>query len=84
MEAQVDYVISGLPVPSFPKDLQRDLFRVVKAVLRPEGTYNQITELPWVYQGFYRRFFDEVRFIFEPRNFPPAGAYICRGVKDFA
>jgi phosphatidylethanolamine/phosphatidyl-N-methylethanolamine N-methyltransferase len=79
---QADYVISGLPVPSFPKDLQRDLFRVVKQVLAPEGTYNQITEMPWVYWRFYRRFFDDVRFVFEPRNIPPAGAYFCRGVKD--
>jgi len=80
--AQVDYVISGLPVPSFPKDLQRDLFRAVRAVLSPEGTYNQITELPWVYWRFYRKYFESVRFAFEPRNFPPAGAYFCRGVKD--
>jgi phospholipid N-methyltransferase len=79
---RADYVISGLPVPSFPKDLQRELFRVVRRVLAPEGSYNQITELPWVYQGLYRGFFDEVRFAFEPRNFPPAGAYFCRGVKD--
>ena len=81
---RADYVISGLPVPSFPRDLQRDLFRVVKRVLAPGGTYNQITELPWVYQGLYRKFFDDVRFAFEPRNFPPAGAYFCRGVKDVA
>jgi phosphatidylethanolamine/phosphatidyl-N-methylethanolamine N-methyltransferase len=81
---QVDTVISGLPVPSFPKDLQRELFRAVKAILAPGGTYNQITELPWVYWRFYRRFFDDVRFCFEPRNFPPAGAYFCRGVKDIA
>ena len=79
---RVDHVISGLPVPSFPKDLQRDLFRVVRRVLDPSGTFNQITEMPWVYWRFYRRFFDEVRFAFEPRNFPPAGAYFCRGVKD--
>ena len=75
-------MISGLPVPSFPRDLQRDLFRAVKQVLVPEGTYNQITEMPLVYWRFYKRFFDEVRFAFEPRNFPPAGAYFCRGVKD--
>ena len=81
---RADHVISGLPVPSFPKDLQRDLFRVVKRVLAPGGTYNQITELPWVYQGLYRKFFNDVRFAFEPRNFPPAGAYFCRGVKDVA
>ena len=81
---QVDYVISGLPVPSFPRDLQRDLFRVVKQILAPGGTYNQITEMPWVYWRFYQRFFDEVRFAFEPRNFPPAGAYFCRGVKELS
>jgi phospholipid N-methyltransferase len=79
---QADFIISGLPVPSFPKDLQRDLFRMVKRFLSPAGTFNQITELPWVYWRFYRRFFDEVGFVFEPRNFPPAGAYFCRGVKD--
>ncbi|MBX6312562.1 MAG: methyltransferase domain-containing protein [Isosphaeraceae bacterium] len=79
---QADAIISGLPVPSFPKDLQRELMRVVRRTLSPEGTYNQITELPWVYQGFYRQFFDDVRFLFEPRNFPPAGAYLCRGPKE--
>jgi phosphatidylethanolamine/phosphatidyl-N-methylethanolamine N-methyltransferase len=80
--SRVDYVISGLPVPSFPRDLQHDLFRVVKQILSPSGTFNQITEMPWVYWRFYKRFFNEVQFAFEPRNFPPAGAYFCRGVKD--
>jgi phosphatidylethanolamine/phosphatidyl-N-methylethanolamine N-methyltransferase len=81
---RADYVISGLPVPSFPGDLQLELFRVVKRVLAPEGSYNQITEMPLVYKGLYKRFFDDVRFAFEPRNFPPAGAYFCRGVKEIA
>jgi phosphatidylethanolamine/phosphatidyl-N-methylethanolamine N-methyltransferase len=81
---QVDCVVSGLPVPSFPPGLQRHLFRAVKQILVPEGTYNQITELPLVYWPFYKRYFDHVRFVFEPRNFPPAGAYFCRGVKDLA
>ncbi|HEX8203394.1 MAG TPA: ornithine lipid N-methyltransferase [Isosphaeraceae bacterium] len=82
--AQADWIISGLPVPSFPKDLQRDLFRVVGQVLAPEGSFNQITEMPLVYWRFYRRFFNEVRFAFEPRNLPPAGAYFCRGPKPIA
>ena len=80
----VDAVISGLPVPSFPQDLQNTLFQVVRSVLTPGGKYSQITEIPWVYQRLYRRFFDEVRFVFEPRNFPPAGAYHCRGAKEVA
>ena len=46
---------------------------------RPEGTFNQITELPWVYWPLYRKHFDEVEFAFEPRNLPPSGAYFCRG-----
>ncbi len=82
--SRVDAVISGLPVPSFPVDLQRELFRVVKTILAPGGTYNQITEMPWVYWRFYRRYFQDVQFAFEPRNLPPAGAYYCRGVKDVA
>ena len=81
---EVDAVISGLPVPSFPADLQLDLFRVVRSVLAPGGKFSQITEIPWVYQRLYRRFFREVRFVFEPRNFPPAGAYHCRGIKEVA
>jgi len=81
MVASVDHVISGLPVPSFPRGLQLDLFRAVRSVLDRDGTYNQITEIPWLYRGFYRKFFDDVRFVFEPRNLPPAGAYFCRGVK---
>jgi ornithine lipid N-methyltransferase len=77
----VDHVISGLPVPSFPKALQHALFQAVSKVLRSDGTYNQITEIPWVYWPFYRRYFHDVRFAFEPRNLPPGGAYFCRDVK---
>jgi phospholipid N-methyltransferase len=79
--SSVDHVISGLPLPSFPRELQLSLFRAVIAVLRADGTFNQITEIPWIFWGFYRRFFEDVRFLFEPRNLPPAGAYVCRTPK---
>jgi ornithine lipid N-methyltransferase len=80
--AQVDHVISGLPIPSFPLELRHALFRLVRAVLRPEGTFNQITEFAWVYWPLYRYYFDHVQFAFEPRNLPPSGAYFCRGPKE--
>jgi phospholipid N-methyltransferase len=80
----VDNIVSGLPVPSFPKALQNDLFRAVGRVLAPAGSFNQITELPLVYWRFYRRFFDEVHFAFEPRNLPPSGAYYCKGVRPIS
>jgi phospholipid N-methyltransferase len=78
----VDYVVSGLPVPSFPKPLQEAFFTAIRHVLAQEGLFSQITEIPWLYQALYRRHFEEVRFAFEPRNFPPAGVYHCRGVKE--
>lgn len=78
---RVDHVVSGLPTPSLAPEVRRELIRVVGEVLKPEGTFNQITEMPWVYRGLYRRLFEEVRFLFEPRNFPPAGVYFCRGVR---
>jgi ornithine lipid N-methyltransferase len=78
----VDHVISGLPVPSFPKPLQLALFQAVSQVLRDDGTYNQITEIPWLYWRFYRSYFQNVEFAFEPRNLPPGGVYFCRGVKQ--
>jgi phosphatidylethanolamine/phosphatidyl-N-methylethanolamine N-methyltransferase len=80
--AHVDHVISGLPVPSFPRELQHSLIRMVRTILRPEGTFNQITEIPWLYWTFYRKYFEQVEFAFEPRNLPPSGAYFCRGPKD--
>ena len=58
---QTDYIVSGLPVPSFPRDLQQA-----------------------VYLRFYRKYFEDVQFVFEPRNLPPAGAYFCRRVKPIA
>jgi phospholipid N-methyltransferase len=79
---RVDHVISGLPVPSFPREFRRDFFRVVRSILEPEGSFNQITELAWVYWPLYRKYFDRVEFAFEPRNLPPSGAYLCWGPKD--
>ncbi len=79
--SSVDVVISGLPVPSFPKDLRESYFRSLRRLTTPTAVYHQITELPWVYLRFYRRYFENVRFVFEPRNIPPAGAYHCSGLR---
>ncbi|MFM1803100.1 MAG: hypothetical protein RJA81_2452 [Planctomycetota bacterium] len=78
----VDAVVSGLPIPSFPPDLQKALFENVAQVLKPGGPFSQITEMPWVYMKLYRRYFNNVRFRFEPRNLPPGGAYHCHSPKD--
>ncbi len=70
---RVDHVISGLPVPSFPKALQRALFRPSSKVLRRDGTYNQITEIPWIYWRFYRGYFHDVNSRSSRATCRPAG-----------
>ncbi len=47
-------------------------------MLHAEGTFNQLTEIPWLYRRLYQRHFEDVRFVLEPRNLPPAGTYFCR------
>ena len=61
-----------------------DLFREVRKVLHPEGTYNQITEMPWVYWRFYREFFDDVDFVFEPATCLPPGPILPGRRRPFA
>ena len=55
-----------------------------QAGARPRGDVQPDHRAALGLLGFYRKFFDEVRFVFEPHNLPPAGAYFCRGVKDVA
>jgi phospholipid N-methyltransferase len=79
--SSADHVISGLPFPSFaPADRAR-LLELLGQSLAPEGTFRQLTHMPWVYRSMYRRHFAEVRFRLVPLNLPPGGVYICRGLK---
>jgi phospholipid N-methyltransferase len=76
---QVDHVISGLPLPSFPAALRDGVIASAAKVLAPDGTFRQLSVMPWVYKGLYKGYFDEVKFRFVPLNLPPAGVYVCRG-----
>ncbi len=76
---QVDHVVSGLPLPSFPAELRAAVLASVAECLAPGGTFRQLTVTPLVYWKLYRGYFDTVRFKFEARNLPPAGVYICTG-----
>jgi phospholipid N-methyltransferase len=80
----VDHVISGLPLPSFPPELRDGLLNVVHQRLAANGTFRQLTHMPWVYYKLYRRYFAEVDFRLVPMNLPPGGVYICRGPMPLA
>jgi phospholipid N-methyltransferase len=80
----VDHVVSGLPLPSFPAPLRDAIIASAARALVPGGTFRQITNMPWVYRGLYRRYFADVSFQLVPLNFPPAGVYVCRDYRPTA
>lgn len=73
----VDYVLSGLPTPNLPTSAQVRLWRWLRAVLKPDGLFLQITVAPFVYRKFYRRFFESVEYKMVWMNCPPGGVYRC-------
>ncbi|MDW8242989.1 MAG: methyltransferase domain-containing protein [Thermogemmata sp.] len=78
---QVDHVLSGLPLPSFPEELRHTIITAAARVLAPGGTFRQLTVMPLIYYRLYARYFDDIRFRFVPWNLPPGGVYVCRGFK---
>jgi phospholipid N-methyltransferase len=80
----VDHVLSGLPLPSFPAPLRDGILSTSARMLAPGGTFRQLTVMPWVYYKLYRGYFEDVRFKFVPMNLPPGGVYVCRGYREKA
>jgi phospholipid N-methyltransferase len=76
---QVDHILSGLPLPSFPAPLRDSILAAVAKRLHADGSFRQLSVMPLIYWKLYRRYFNEVHFKFVPLNLPPAGVYVCRG-----
>jgi phospholipid N-methyltransferase len=76
---RVDHFLCGLPLPSFPAAVRDQVVAAVQRHLAPDGTFRQLTHVPWVYYRMYRKYFADVRFRLVFRNLPPAGFYTCQG-----
>lgn len=74
---KVDYVLSGLPTPNLPPRAQVRLWRWLHESLSPNGVFIQITVVPMIYRGFYKRVFREVDYRMVWLNVPPGGVYRC-------
>lgn len=75
---KVDHFLCGLPLPSFPREPAHKILDVVFRRLTDQGTFRQLTHMPYVYYQMYRRYFEKVRFHFVLYNLPPGGFYTCR------
>lgn len=79
--SKVDYVLSGLPTPNLPVESAVKLMRWMRQALTPDGLFAQITVVPLIYRGFYKRFFSDVRYDMVWLNAPPGGVYQCRSIR---
>jgi phospholipid N-methyltransferase len=75
---KVDHILSGLPLPSIPEPARTGILKLAGQCLKPGGTFRQLTIMPLIYRGLYRKHFESVQFQFVPLNLPPGGVYICR------
>jgi phospholipid N-methyltransferase len=78
---RADYIVSGIPLGSMPKDLQARIAIASRDVLDTGGEFlvYQFTSrvLPVL-----RQTFQGVRRSIEVRNFPPAQLFVCSGAGD--
>ncbi len=79
---KVDHILSGLPLPSIPEEIRERILDVSARRLKPDGSFRQLTIMPWMYYRMYRRYLQDVRFRFVPINLPPGGVYVCKGYQE--
>jgi phospholipid N-methyltransferase len=79
---KVDHILSGLPLPSIPEEIRERILDVCARRLKADGSFRQLTIMPWIYYRLYRRYFQDLRFRFVPINLPPGGVYVCKGYQE--
>ena len=72
-----DYVVSGIPFTTLPKEVREEVLRETHAVLQPNGVFLVYQFSPKVL-GYLEQFFSRVTRGFEPWNILPAQLFYCR------
>jgi phospholipid N-methyltransferase len=75
----VDHVFCGLALPWFARPDRHRILDTIRTRLTRDGSYRQLTYMPWLHTREYRRYFEKVGFRFVFRNLPPGGFYVCSG-----
>ncbi|MFJ7737635.1 class I SAM-dependent methyltransferase [Lysinibacillus sp. NPDC097287] len=72
----VDYVISGLPFASLPKNVSNEILLNTTRILKKDGRFItfQYTKIK---KAFFNQFFTKIDVKREYRNFPPAYIFSC-------
>ena len=79
---RVDHVVCGLALPWLTPQDRHTLLDTIRRRLAPQGTFRQLTYMPWIHAPVYRRYFQQVGFRLVMRNIPPGGFYLCREPRE--
>lgn len=74
--SHADYVVSGLPLAIFPKELTDRILSGAIEALEPGGLYIQF-QYSLTSLRMLRKRFETVEYRFVPINLPPAFVYVC-------
>ena len=74
---KTDYVVSGLPFASLPRDASEGILTQTKKHLHNAGCFITF-QYTLLKMDFFARFFDEIKTIKEWRNVPPAYVLVCK------
>lgn len=77
---RIDLLLNCLPTPSLPVATNSTVFDSFYE-LSQGAWFSQLTVMPWIYQGLYRRVFEQVDFRLVISNVPPGGVYHCRTLR---
>jgi len=72
----IDYIISGLPFASLPRDVSSGILIKAKKVLNRDGRFITF-QYTLFKKDFIGQFFDNINIKIEIRNFPPAYVLCC-------
>lgn len=74
---QADYVVSGLPFASLPKDVSVNILTKTKEHLNPNG-YFITFQYTLLKKAFIDQFFKDIKITREILNIPPAYVFSCK------
>ena len=72
----VDYVVSGLPFASLPKQVSEEILKKTKNILKKDGRFITF-QYTLLKVGFIKKHFSHIAFKREFRNMPPAYILNC-------
>jgi phospholipid N-methyltransferase len=75
---RVDHVLCGVALPWLARADRHRLLDTVRRRLTPDGSFRQLSYMPWLHTREYKGYFEEVSFRFVLWNIPPGGFYVCR------